>query len=96
MSSKIAAAYEAAKEEGEVTMEHLEAMREDIEKELQQTRKTIMKEMKKGREYVEDRHVRAIGLAFGLGLAIGALAAIATAKGKDKASMRYVCCSPDD
>ena len=83
MSSKVKDAYEAVKEEGDVTMEHLKAMKEDIAKELQQTRETMTKEMKKGREYVEDRPMFAVGLAFGVGLVIGAITAIAMSKGKD-------------
>jgi ElaB/YqjD/DUF883 family membrane-anchored ribosome-binding protein len=83
MSSKVKDAYEAVKEEGDVTVEHLKAMKEDIAKELQQTRETMMKEMKKGKEYAEDRPMLAIGLAFGVGLAIGAVMAIAMSKGKD-------------
>ncbi len=96
MSSTIKAAYEAVKEEGDVTMEHLKAMREDVEKELLETRKMIMREMKKGKEYVEDRPMHAIGLAFGVGLGIGALIAIAMSKGKDKSSMCDSCCCPDE
>jgi ElaB/YqjD/DUF883 family membrane-anchored ribosome-binding protein len=83
MSSKVKDAYEAVKEEGDVTVEHLKAMKEDIAKELQQTRETMMKEMKMGKEYFEDRPMFAIGLAFGVGLAIGAVIAIAMSKGKD-------------
>ena len=83
MSSKVKGAYEAMKEEGGVTMEHLKAMKEDIAKELQNTRESMMKEMKMGKEYFEDRPMLEIGLAFGVGLAIGAAIAVAMSKGKD-------------
>ena len=82
MSSKVKDAFEAVKEEGEVTMENLKTMKEDIAKELQQTREAMMKEMKMGREYFEDRPMLAIGIAFGVGLAIGAVIAIAIFKGE--------------
>ena len=83
MSSKVKEAYEAVKEEGDVTVEHLKAIKEDIAKELQDTRETMMKEMKMGREYFEDRPMLAVGLAFGVGLAIGAIIAFAMSNGKD-------------
>ena len=70
-------------EENKVTQEHLKAMKEDWERKMREMQETITKDLKMGKQFVEDRPLLATGLAFGVGLAIGAAIAVAISKGKD-------------
>ena len=83
MSAKTKGVQEVIKEETEVSMEHFKAMKEDMERKMNEMRAMLEKELKMGKKYVEDEPLLSAGLAFGVGIALGAAIGMMLSKNKD-------------